>query len=220
MTLVIAIQGLALLAIAWLTGRVPQPQTLGLGAELQEQTEARAPRNGRDFGLLGGILFLPLLFLIALFSLPVTFVAAYFQRRRERAFFLQMQARSRVVPWTDFRRAAEESHGTLIREWYSLKGPVRWWWTSENIYDESVEPIAQAETGSYFDEYNRPFSEWVRQRYTDQNSGSALLVADRRVRKDEAHSLWLALSLNQSAMKWIEVAPPENLRVSRDKPRR
>jgi hypothetical protein len=211
------VQAVVLLTIAWLIGRVPQPQTLGLGAERREKIEDDEPRDGRNLGLLGELLFLPVLFLLAICSVPVTFVAAYFQRRRERAFFLEMSARNRVVSSTEFQRAAEELRGTVIEEWYSVSGPVRWWWTPENLYDESPEPIADSMVHSRFDESNRFLSEWIRHRYTQRDDGAALLIDKRAAAKGEVHAFWRVLESEAESINWIAVAPPERLRIPREK---
>jgi hypothetical protein len=39
------------------------------------------------------------------------------------------------MEWSDFVRAVVENRGTFVEERYSLKGPDRWWWTEENVYD-------------------------------------------------------------------------------------
>ena len=36
------------------------------------------------------------------------------------------------MSWEDVHRAMDENRGTLLEEWYSFKGPVRYWWTAEN----------------------------------------------------------------------------------------
>jgi hypothetical protein len=44
------------------------------------------------------------------------------------------------MTWSGFRCALEQNRGTFIEERYSFKGPVRWWWTSENFYTECCYP--------------------------------------------------------------------------------
>lgn len=103
-------------------------QTLDLRAKSSERT------GPREIGMPWSLLFIPILFIAAGLSLPYSFVASRIRRRRERAFRDQMKARGRVIEWSECRRAMDEGRGTLIIERYSLKGPFRWWWTSEDLY--------------------------------------------------------------------------------------
>jgi len=45
------------------------------------------------------------------------------------------------MAWFEFQRVADDACGTLIVERLSLKGPFRWWWTPENVYEVCPIPI-------------------------------------------------------------------------------
>jgi hypothetical protein len=172
----------------------------------------RLPRQRKpvEIGLPWSLFFIPVLFVAAGFSIPYTFVVAYIQRRQQRAFKATMQASGRVMTWSDFIRAlSDERRGTFIVERSSFKGPVRWWWTTENVYEQSPYPIADWLT-MCIDESFCPFAEWFRDRYTNVDKGKALLVEEGPT--TEIHSLSARLQSSESGdVRWVEVAPPKRL---------
>ena len=141
---------------------------------------------------------------------PYAFVGGYIQRRRERAFAFEMKQRGRLIDWTDFQQMTDQDRGTLIVEWYSVKGPIRWWWTSDDIYALCPHPIVDWILKMRNDESYRPLADWCRQRYTDPDEGHALLVdcVPNRVHISPGKAIGPALF----GMKWLEVVPPECLR--------
>lgn len=72
------------------------------------------------------------------------------------------------MEWADFIREIKDGQGTLIVERLSLKGPVRMWWTRENIYEVCPYPLVDWLTmtmDTSFDAvrdwcYNRHTSAW------------------------------------------------------------
>lgn len=178
-------------------------QTLDLRAKSSNRT------GPRTIGMPWSLLFIPILFMVAGLSIPYAVVASRIQRRRGRAFCAQMQARGRVIEWSECLRAMEESRGTVIIERYSMKGPVRWWWTSENFYD--VCPYAPIESLSWIPQEAsyRPFAEWCRQRYTSPDGGGALLVNASEIPAKKKMD-----ALESGTARWINVIPPESLRAT------
>jgi len=83
------------------------------------------------------VIFIPLLFLASALSIPYGLVANYVMKRRERQFKHEMEDIGRTLLWADFVRRSSEEDGTLIIDIVTLKGPVRWWWTSENLSELS-----------------------------------------------------------------------------------
>jgi hypothetical protein len=181
-------------------------QTLGL------ERETRRNPKAREIGLPWSLLAIPVLFIAAGLSLPYSLFARRVQQRRERAFRAQMQAQGRVIEWSDFLKAINETRGTLIEERYSFKGPVRWWWTPENVYDicshSPVNWLAMVNDRQF-----RPFVEWCHQRYTSPDKGQALLVTGAL--REQAHSLWSRLESESGTERWVEVPPPEEIRRRR-----
>ena len=82
------------------------------------------------FSALLGILAVPVLFVAAGVSIPVTLVREWRARRREERFAAQMRKIGRSISWAEARSEVERGHGTFIGEYLSLKGPYRLWWTS------------------------------------------------------------------------------------------
>ena len=158
-------------------------QTLDLGAEPHDRT------GPTEVGLLWSLLFIPVLLLLGALSIPYAFVGSRIQRRRERLFCSEMETRGRVIEWSEFREAVEKAHGTLIVEWHSLKGPIRWWWTPDDIYSLCPHPIVEWTVKMRDDEGSRPLAEWCRRTYTSVDEGHALRVA----RRSRSHLLQSAL---------------------------
>jgi hypothetical protein len=178
-------------------------QTLDLGAK------PHARKEPREFGPVHAIWFVPVLAIAAVLSIPVAFVASTVQKKREQSFKKQMKATGRAMERRDFEQVLQEGRGTVIVESHSLKGPFRWWWTVENLYDICPFPLVTWLQTMPNDECYRPLAEWCRREYTNIDQGRALLVdlqspgggvnIDRTV-------------LRSAQMKWFEVAPPERLR--------
>jgi len=157
------------------------------------------------------LLMIPVLLLAGAVSVPFSLVGRRIQRKRELAFRKLMQTRGRSIEWDNFRRAAAENRGTLLQERYSFKGPVRWWWTSENVYEICPHPMVDWMTMAN-DPGFRPTTEWFRQRYTDPAEGRAFLVSKHGIAQEEIRSVRSQLESDSGTLRWIEVVPPERLR--------
>ena len=101
-----------------------------------------------------------------------------------------------------------------IKERFSAKGPVRFWWTPENVYGESPHEIIDWFTMRKGGRYV-PFVLWCRERFTRADGGSAILVETWGVPKKEIYALWAKCrpesGKDSNRARWIEVAPPEIL---------
>jgi len=78
------------------------------------------------------------------------------------------------MDWIQFIREIQNGHGTLIVERFSLKGPIRMWWTPENLYEVCPYPLADWPTMANDATFD-PVLEWCHERYTGA-TGTALLV--------------------------------------------
>jgi hypothetical protein len=175
-----------------------------------QQTESRREQKQGSafFGAILGILLVPFLFVGACFAAPYVLFVRWRQQRRERALKSQMKSQGRLIGWAEFVRSMRESGGTCIEERFSAKGPVRFWWTPENVYGESPHAIIDWFTmrkGGRF----VPFILWCRERYTSADGGSAVLVETWGVAKKEIYALWAECRPESNKARWIEVAPPE-----------
>jgi len=67
----------------------------------------------------------------------------------------------------EFAAVLQERRGTLIEEWFSNKGPVRYWWTCDDV--PSVSPLKWTAFGieAVFGREYDDFSSWVRMTYLE-----------------------------------------------------
>ncbi|MGA2570257.1 MAG: hypothetical protein ABSF23_07025 [Terracidiphilus sp.] len=108
-------------------------------------TEARSQQEQRRrdtlLGALLGILLIPVVFVGAVLAIPYSVALRWMRQHREHAFRALMKSRGRWIGWQDFLRAMHTRGGTCIEERFSPKGPVRFWWTPEDVYRESPHEI-------------------------------------------------------------------------------
>lgn len=176
-----------------------------------ENLRARKQRAG-VFAWILGLLLLPFLCIGACFAAPYVLAMRWLQQHREDKLKSLMKSRGRFMGWVEFQRTMRESGGTCIEERFSAKGPVRFWWTPENVYGESPHAIIDWFTmrkGGRF----VPFILWCRERYTKAEGGSAIMVETWGVPKKEIYALWAECrpesGKDSDKARWVEVAPPE-----------
>ncbi len=145
--------------------------------------KSSATRGPKEIPFPVSLLLLPILLTAAVFAVPYQAVASIFVRRKERRFISEMQAVNRVMPWDDSARALVESRGTLIEEWFGPNGPVRWWWTEDDIRTKSAHVWTDEGAAALFDQSYDSFSEWCHSRYTHPENGTALLIASSYLRE-------------------------------------
>ena len=157
-----------------------------------------------------GVAMIPVLFVGACLAIPYTIAARWLRLHREHKLRLLMKSRGRLITWTEFVRAMHERGGTCIEEKFSPKGPVRFWWTPEDVHRESPHEIIDWFTMRKGRQHE-PFVHWCRARYTNEDGGSAMLVDTPLVSHREIYALWSECRSNASKAQWVEVAPPEIL---------
>jgi hypothetical protein len=123
---------------------------------------------------MGLFVFMPLLAIAALVSLPFLPLVAWWEERKRRLLADAMTAKNRVMQWPEFVQALEKKRGTLIIEGDPRKGP-NFWWTAENIRALSPYPCS-CDLGTLFDRRYRPFRAWCYEHYASPATGSAFLV--------------------------------------------
>ena len=187
--------------------------------QMPESENLRDQKLGTGyFAAILGLLMLPFLFVGACFAMPYAFLVRWRQQHREDALKSLMKSQGRFIGWAEFVRAMRETGGTCIEEKFSAKGPVRFWWTPENVFGESPHEIIDWFTmrkGGRF----VPFILWCRERYTGADGGSAVLVETWGVSKKEIYALWAECrpesgkdsGKESNKARWIEIAPPEIL---------
>jgi len=162
-------------------------------------------KRGRKIGPVGSLLLLPFLLISGVLSFPYAVLTAFSRKRNKQKLQARMEAQGRVIEWSEFLNALNESRGTAIIERYSFKAPVYLWWTPENLYH--VCPYPTVDWMTLHDESYGPFAEWCRIRYTSRDAGGAVLVRDPS--PAEAYSLHSRFESCSGLERWIEVVPPE-----------
>jgi hypothetical protein len=155
-----------------------------------------------------GVAMIPVLFAGACLAIPYTITARWLRLHREHRLRLLMKSRGRLIAWPEFVRALRERGGTCIEEKFSSHGPVRFWWTPEDVHKESPHEITSWFTMRKGRQYE-PFVHWCRARYTSADEGSAVLVDATLVPRREIYTLWSECRSEAMKAQWIEVAPPE-----------
>lgn len=124
-----------------------------------------------------GVIALPLFLVIAplaaAISIPYTRISRRRQNEREDKFREDMKAVNRTMEWPDFKSKLSHGKGTLIVERFSFKGPVRYWWIDEDVYEKCPFPLVDWLTlcRSEYDHVR----EWFGTQYLN-DEGQALLV--------------------------------------------
>ena len=174
-------------------------------AEPELKTKRRTSLN-----VLLELALIPVAIGVAAVAVPLSFVPRWLQKHREHTFRLKMKSSGRLITWQVFLHSMRNSGGTCIEEKFSAKGPIRFWWTPENVLRESPHAIIDWFTMRKGGRFS-PFIYWCRDRYTKAYGGSATLVETAGVPRREIYRLWSSCRSEESIAKWIEVAPPEIL---------
>jgi len=161
-------------------------------------------------GAVLGVLMIPVLVVGACLAIPYTLGARWLRLHREHKLRRLMRSRGRLIAWPEFVHAMRERGGTCIEEKFSPKGPVRFWWTPEDVRRESPHEVIDWFTMRKGRQHE-PFVHWCRARYTGAECGSALLVDTPLVPRREIYTLWSECRSTATKAQWIEVAPPEIL---------
>jgi hypothetical protein len=163
-----------------------------------EETAKPSERRPIVIGKVWGIILLPVLLVVGAVGAPLSILYTLRKRRiwaqKERRFAEQLSDLGRTMSFDDFYKAVEEGRGTVICEWQDVfKGPVRLWWTPDDIYAATPYPcidhVHMANDPTY-----RPFLDWCFQQYVSPSIGKALyVVASSAQRKSLRASLWTGL---------------------------
>ena len=173
-------------------------------------TEIAQKQPSTWMGAAMGIAMIPVLFVGACVAIPYTLGARWLRLHGEHKLRSLMKSQGRLMAWPEFVRVLHERGGTCIEEKFTAKGPVRIWWTPEDVRRESPHEIIDWFTMRKGRRYE-PFAQWCRARYTSADAGSAMLVDATRVARREIYTLWSECRSDAMKAQWIEVAPPEIL---------
>jgi hypothetical protein len=155
-----------------------------------------------------GVLLIPVFGLLGCIAFPYILILRWMRQHGEHSFRMKMKSRGRLMPWQEFLRSMHEAGGTCIEERFSPKGPVRFWWTQEDVPGQSPYPIIDWFTMRK-GRQAEPFIRWCRERYTGADGGRAVLVDTGLVAKRDIYALWSECRSESPVAHWVEVAPPE-----------
>lgn len=173
-------------------------------------TETTPKQTSTAASVVLGFLMMPVVLIGAGLALLSAAAIRWLRMYQENALRKSMKAQGRFVSWANFLRTMHTSGGTCIEERFSPKGPVRFWWTGENVYSESPHKIVDWFTMRK-GRQAEPFIHWCRERYTSAEGGKAILIDTWGVGKKEIYTLWSECRSETGAARWVEVAPPEIL---------
>jgi hypothetical protein len=144
--------------------------------------ERPATKVPRDLGIIGGLIFGPLLLLAALLTpvwLPVVMGEMWL---REKAFIRLMKKRGRYMAWPDVAEKLRAGEGTAILDQIN-KLPPRLWWTADDVGSLSPHPLPHDDDLPYFPLPELPpFVAWCYARYLNPVNGLAILTSADQVK--------------------------------------
>jgi len=174
----------------------------------------RAPEQNQPSttsSVLMGVAMMPVLLVGAGIALSSANVLRWMRGYQENNLRSASKAQGRLIAWSEFLERMRALGGTCIEEKFSPKGPVRFWWTPDDLYAESPHRIIDWFTMQKGGE-GAPFVHWCREQYTGER-GSAFLVDTRGVGRKEIYALWSECRSQSCKAQWVEVAPSEILPV-------
>lgn len=158
------------------------------------------------FSVIVNVLVLPMLFIAAGLSIPVSVVRRIVERRREARFAQDMKIVGRMTAWSEVASEMEEGNGTVICEWLSMKGPVRAWWTPDDIVAISPYSCSLDEYPDFFDAELVNFFKWCGERYTCPVGGNGKLIIVPKALQDSTHT---KMDHFRSANRYVSIYRPK-----------
>lgn len=151
---------------------------------MRQSGESVARKKGRrEFGPLWSPIFVPLLFIAAGLSIPYALGRIAYWKWKEKRFAEEMRKLGRTINFDEVVSKLKSGEGTVIHEWYTvLKGPVRHWWTPDDVL--SISPYPCADRLAMASRRFRSLVEWFFCQYTSPEEGKAVLfVMNSRQKK-------------------------------------
>jgi hypothetical protein len=133
------------------------------------------------------LLFIPVLLVTAALSYPFGAVLIVRRRYQEKRLVTRLTARGRVMQEEAFQSAMAEERGTLIHHWESPKGPIRWWWTSDDIVSGAPHKFGTDPRHAGWDPIFHDFTLWCEAKYISEEKGKALLICSSSLPHFKVH---------------------------------
>jgi hypothetical protein len=124
-------------------------------------------------------LFFIFLLVMAIVSVPVEFVYRLRQQRLEKQLRPRLAAVGRFMEWDEVEAKLRAGVGTLIVEHRSPKGPIREWWTEDDLVTGTPVPLPASLKSPPQEGQLQPLQEFAKScsaRYVDIETGAAKLT--------------------------------------------
>lgn len=109
-----------------------------------------------------------------------------------------------MIDWADFVTELDRENGMLVVERFSFKGPIRVWWTRDNLYETCPYPLVDWLTMSMDSSFD-PIRDWCHKKYTGVTGEGMLVIGAkdqwRTIRGDEPLTY-------REGVQFVEVPPP------------
>jgi hypothetical protein len=118
-------------------------------------------------------------FVAAVVSVPIEFFYRIRQQHAERSLRAKLAAVGRFMPWTEVESKLRAGEGTLLVEHRGLKGPIREWWTEEDLIGSAPLPLPASLQSTLEQGQQLALSEFARtcmRKLADVQSGFARLT--------------------------------------------
>jgi hypothetical protein len=125
------------------------------------------------------LLLVLVLLILMVVSIPGGLLYQFWLRRSERRLRVRLAGTGRFLDWADVEARLTAGEGTLLIEHFSPKGPIREWWTPDNLIAGAPAPLPTSFQTPLADgevERLQEYAEACRTRYTDVGLGSAMLT--------------------------------------------
>jgi len=176
--------------------------------QTDERAETKQPANTASVAL--GLAIMPVVLIGAGLALSSATVLRVLRKQQESRLRSEMSSAGRLITWAAFSENMRRLGGTCIEERFSPKGPVRFWWTQEDVHAESPHQIIDWFTMHKGGPSADAVVRWCRERYTGAG-GRAFLVDTRGIGSREIYAMWSECRSHSCPARWVEVAPPEIL---------
>jgi hypothetical protein len=143
-----------------------------------------------DLGLFGCLLFVPLMLIAGVLSIPYGLAWNVVENRKRRRLQKDLSKAGRGIEWAEFVQVMAAGRGTVIIEKYFPKGPWRWWWTEDDVRARCPYPMTDAreiEIGAEFD--SDPAGDWFVEQYTNTVTGKGRLVIHTREERESSSEI-------------------------------
>lgn len=124
-------------------------------------------------------LFLVILMVMCVVSIPLEFVYRVRLNRKENRLQPMLAAVGRYMDWSEVATKLKAGEGTLIIEHLSPKGPTREWWTEDNLKADAPVPLPTSIKSAPTEGTREAVQAYAKScvcRYVDLDEGVALLT--------------------------------------------